>query len=122
MADIGDVYGKDYSQQSRLGRMRHSVKLIGNNIAHRKLSFRHDSGFMWQGQNMQREAIVGLIQQVQSVNPQLRLTHVAKTSDKVNMFPFLVNGPVEYFVLTDLTGKEVKLFSLYVSPSIMEAF
>lgn len=121
MAEIGEVYGKNYEQQSYQERIRYAVKLIATNIAHKKFSFRYDSTIMWRGNNMYPDAIKTLLTQVQKISPELRLTHINKTTDMINIFPYLVNGPVEYFVLTDLSGKQVKMYSLYITPTLMEA-
>lgn len=121
MAQIGEVYGENYSEQSKFGRMKYAVKLIAMNIANKNFSFRHDSSELWKEHNMTLDAIRLLLQQVQTVNPKVRITHIDKTTDKINIFPVLINGPVEYFVLTDLSDQQIKLYSIYITPSLMEA-
>lgn len=122
MAEIGEVYGKDYAQTSKLEKIKYTVKLLASNIANRNFTFRHDSSDMWTNGNMPIEAIKLLLEQVQKINPKFKITYVDKTSAQVNIFPFLINGPVEYFIVTDLSEDRVKIYSLYISPSIMEAF
>ena len=122
MAQIGEVYGTNYSEQSKIERMKYAVKLISANIANKNLMFRHDSSEMWAGNNMHKEAIKMLMEQVQRLNPKFKITYVDKTTSKVNMFPYLINGPVEYFVVTDLSEDQIKLYQIYVTPSLMEAF
>lgn len=122
MAQIGEVYGTNYSEQSKIERMKYAVKLISANIANKNLMFRHDSSEMWAGNNMRKEAIKMLMEQVQRLNPKFKITYVDKTTSKVNMFPYLINGPVEYFVVTDLSEDQIKLYQIYVTPSLMEAF
>ena len=103
MAEIGEVYGNNYQEQSEVERIRYATKIIGTNIGHKKFSFRYDSGVLWQNNNMKNAGIKMIISQTQKVNTHFKLTHVDKRTDKVNMFPSLINGPVEYFVLTDLS-------------------
>jgi len=122
MATINEVYGETYQKQSKTERMKFAVKLISSNIANKNFTFRHDSSEMWINSNIQKDAIKLLIQSVQTLNNKLKLTYVDKTTSKVNMFPYLINGPVEYFVLTDLSEDQIKLYQLYITPSLMEAF
>lgn len=121
MAQIGEVYGENYREQSKFDRMKYAVKLIAMNMANKNFAFRHDSGDMWKEHNMSLDAIKLLMRQVQTVNPKLRVTHIDKTTNKINIFPVLVNGPVEYFVITDLSEPQIKLYSVYITPSLMEA-
>ncbi len=120
MARIDETYGADFAQQSLMGRIKYSVQLLGTNIAHKNFTFRHDSASLWKGANMHKDAIVELIKQVQNVNPKFRVTHIDKTTPKRNMFPYLIAGPVEYFVVTDLTGDTIQIYSVYITPSNME--
>ena len=60
------------------------------------------------------DIITQLITKVQELNQYVRLTHVNKKSKYINMFPTLLEDPVEYFILTDL--KEGVFYSLYITP------
>ena len=71
---------------------------------------------------MSKEAIKLLLGQVQRSNNKFRITHVSKTSKSINMFPYLINGNVEYFVVTDLSEDKVQIYSIYVTPNRMEPF
>ena len=122
MAEIGEVYGKNYENDAVIGKMKYAAKILASNIAHKNFTFRFDSQSMWNKHNMTEESIKILIKQTQIINPQFRMTHVSKSSDKVNMFPYLINGAVEYFVITDLSGEKTMLYSIYITPSVMEPF
>ena len=119
MAEIGEVYGNNYQEQSECERVKYATKILGTNLAHKKFSIMYDSSSMWNQSNMKEVAIKQIISQVQGVNNKLRLTHVDKRTDKVNMFPYLINGPVEYFVLTNLD--EAKMYSIFITPTMMAA-
>ena len=120
MADVADVYGNQFQSQSFHDRIKNVARLLGTNIAHKNFPFRLEAESVFCKHNMHEEAIKQVIIQVQATNKMLRLTHVNKLSDKINIFPYLINGPVEYFVLTDLAEK--KLIMLYISPKITEPF
>lgn len=54
------------------------------------------------------------------MNNFFRINHIIKTSPQVNMLPYLIDGPVEYFRLIDL--KTNRLYLLYITPSNMEPY
>jgi hypothetical protein len=122
MAEINEVYGNDYKKKSSDDRVAHIVKLIAANIAHKEFAFRNESHEIWQGNNMRPEAIQQLVDQVITINKNMKLVYINKRGDGVNMFPYLVNGAVEYFVLIDLSKEKVKLYSLYITPTNVEPF
>lgn len=122
MAEISSVYGKDFQQKSKLDSAKATAKLIANNIAHKEFVFRYNSDAMWNGNNMTKEAINHLLSAVHAISKTMFLQHVDKTSSKVNMFPYLINGPVEYFVLVDNSEDIVSIICLYITPTIMEPF
>jgi hypothetical protein len=78
---------------------------------------------MWEGNNMKKDIIKTMLGQVHAMNSNMRLVHVSKTSDDINMFPYLIIGPVEYFVLVDMTGGDkTQLYSLYITPTNMSSY
>lgn len=122
MASINDVYGKNYQRESVGERVAYAVKLLASNIAHKNFVFNYDSNVAWNGNNMKKEAIDLLMTQVKSINPKFRAVHIPKTSPKINMFKYLINGSVEYFIVTDLSGEEGKIYSVYITPTKMEPY
>lgn len=122
MADINEIYGSNYQQESNEDRMKYAVKLLGTNIANKQFVLRLDSSAMWKDGNMSNDAIKMLLGQVQRTNNKFRITHVSKRSKSVNMFPYLINGNVEYFVITDLSSDKVQIYSVYITPNRMEPF
>jgi len=123
MASIGEVYGTDFQDRSVHDKAIYAAKLFATNIAHKQFSFNNDGSAMWKGYNMKPEIIEALLGSIPAINPQLRLTHISKTSPDINMFPYLINGAVEYFVLIDMsTSSKVQLYSIYITPTKMEAF
>lgn len=120
MASIGEVYGTDFQDRSVHDKAIYAAKLYASNIAHKQFSFNNDGSAMWKGYNMKPEIIEAL---VSSIPPQFRLKHISKTSPDINMFPYLINGAVEYFVLIDMSAPgKVQLYSIYITPTKMEAF
>lgn len=125
MANIGEVYGNNFQQQATMDKAVYAAKLFASNIAHKQFNFRNDTSDMWNGNNMKPEIITALKQQVCANNPNMQLIHIIKTSNDINMFPYLINGAVEYFVAVDTTtaheGK-TQVYSLYITPQQMEAY
>lgn len=122
MASIGEVYGNDFQQKALYDKAVYIAKLYASNIVHKQFTFRNEGQSMWNGNNMKPEIIQALIQQVQSNNSKFRLKHIGKTSSDINMFPYLINGAVEYFVVVDMSGEHTQLYSIYITPNRMEAF
>jgi len=122
MASIGEVYGQDFQQKAVHDKAVYVAKLYASNIVHKVFSFRNDGVAMWNGNNMKPEIIQALAVQVRANNPKFRLQHISKTSADINMFPYLINGAVEYFVVVDMSGKHTQLYSIYITPNRMEAF
>ena len=120
MASINEVYGKNYEQEASDSRMSRSAGLVANNIAGLNLSDRYDSSAMWEGDNMKAEAIQIILRQVRAANDKFYIYHVNKTSKNINMFPYLLNGPVEYFRVVDL--ERYRVYFIYVTPYNMEPF
>jgi hypothetical protein len=122
MANIGEVYGDDFQHKATYDKAVYVAKLYASNIVHKQFSFRNEGQSMWNRNNMKPEIISALIQQVTANNPKFRLAHVAKTSNEINMFPYLINGAVEYFIVVDMAGEQTQLYSIYITPLKMEAF
>jgi len=122
MASIGEVYGNDFQQKAVYDKAVYVAKLYASNIAHKQFTFRNEGESMWNGNNMKPEILDALAQQVAMNNPKFRLKHICKTSNDINMFPYLINGAVEYFVIIDMSGDKTQLYSIYITPNRMEAF
>ena len=122
MANIGEVYGDNFQEKATHDKATYVAKLYAANIVHKQFSFHNDGQAMWNGNNMKPEIINALLKQVPGNSPMFRLTHVPKTSPDVNMFPYLINGAVEYFVVIDMSGDNTQLYSIYITPTQMEAF
>ena len=123
MASIGEVYGDNFHQKAVYDKAVYAAKLYASNIVHKQFSFRNETADMWNGNNMKPEIINSLSEQVRANNPSFRLVHAPKTSTAVNRFPYLINGPVEYFNVVDLSVKgKTQIYSIYITPTQMEAF
>lgn len=122
MASIGEVYGNNFQTKAVHDKAAYVAKLYAANIVHKQFSFRNEGHNMFMNNNMKPEMIETLIHQVRTNNPKFRLVHVKKTSNDINMFPYLINGAVEYFIIIDMSGKQTQLYSVYITPTQMEAF
>jgi len=122
MANIGEVYGKNFQQQASHDKAVYVAKLYASNIVHKQFNFPNEGASMWNGNNMKPEIIKALCDQVRTNNDKFRLVHISKTSQDINMFPYLVNGAVEYFVVVEMVSDKVQLYSIYITPNRMEAF
>jgi hypothetical protein len=123
MAKIGEVYGENFQSQAVNDRALYAANLFATNIVNKEFNFRNDSLSMWDQHNMKPSIIEALCNQVKQHNPMFRLIHVPKTSSKINRFPYLINGDVEYFNVVDLSKiPKPVIYSIYITPSVMEAF
>jgi hypothetical protein len=122
MASIGEVYGQDFQVKAVHDKAEYVAKLYASNIAHKQFSFHNEGSAMWNQNNMKPEIIASLINQVPMNNAKFRMVHIDKTSANINMFPYLINGAVEYFIVVDLSGKKIQLYSIYITPTQMEAY
>ena len=121
MASISEAYGSNYKEKSCEEAIMSNARLIANNIINRKFTFCYSNQAMWSGSNMTKSAIDTLVTSINR-NQKTRIKHILKTSEDIAMFPYLVNGPVEYFVIVDLKTNPTKLYSIYITPTVIEAF
>ena len=124
MSSINEVYGSEYKEEALLEKAVYNMKLYASNIAHKQFSFRNETPDMWQGLNMKKEVASALGTFVRQNNPNMRIIHLNKmNSTDIAMLPYLVKGPVEYFIVVDMTPtKKTQLYSLYITPTVMEPF
>jgi hypothetical protein len=123
MASLNAVYGDNFQAVAVKDKALYVAKLHATNITHKQFSFRQESLEMWQGNNMKPEIITTIVQMVMSINNGFRLIHIPKTSERINIFPYLIDGPVEYFVVVDFSiSDKTQLYSIYITPQQMEAY
>jgi hypothetical protein len=124
MAAIGEVYGQNFKEVSHFEKAKYGAKNYGKNIANRQFSFRQNTFEMWNGDNMTTDSITILCETVQTLNKNMRIIHINKQDHRrLSALPFLINGPVEYFVVIDLEPKyKTQVYTLYITPTKMEAF
>jgi hypothetical protein len=121
MALIQEVYGANYQESTKSSRVNTIAGVIAGNIVNKNFSVRQDTSALWEGKRMPRENLELLIKLVYKNNSSMRLTHIDPSSKYINVFPYLVSGAVEYFVLTDFSGDGVYQFAIYITPTYMEA-
>jgi len=114
MSSLNLVYGDSYKSDSINDQRNQLINIFANNIANKELTYSINNCKLWTDNNIQSDIITQLITKVQELNQYVRLTHVNKKSKYINMFPTLLEDPVEYFILTDL--KEGVFYSLYITP------
>jgi hypothetical protein len=123
MASLNAVYGDKFQEQAVKDKAVYVAKLYATNIVHKQFAFRQEAHEMWQGHNMKPDIIRALVQMVPAINDGFRVVHIPKTSTKINMFPYLIDGSVEYFVVVDLTNQTAtQLYSIYITPQSMEVY
>ena len=122
MATIGEVYGQNFKEVSHFEKAKYGAKNHGKNIANRQFSFRQNTFEMWNGENMTKDCIEILCQTVRE-NKHMRIVHIDKQDHRrLSALPYLINGPVEYFVVVDLEPKfKSQAYTLYITPTKMEA-
>jgi hypothetical protein len=125
MASINEVYGNNFREAASSDKANYAAKLYATNIAHKQFNFRNEAPEMWQGNNMKQSAIQVITTQPSTINNNLRVVHIPKTSKDINMFPYLINGPVEYFVVVDtehMASGKTQIYSIYITSMKMEAY
>jgi hypothetical protein len=122
MASINEVYGAKFQEKATLDKALNAAKLLSTNIAHKQFNFRNESPDMWVKNNMRPEAIQAIVEGPTAINPNLKVVHISKTSNDIDMFPYLINGPVEYFVVIDTEKEPAKIYSIYITSMKMEAY
>ena len=123
MAELNDVYGQNYQDESKSSKVNYVLNTITNNLAHRQFNFRLvDSADLWDVRhNLSTTSIESLIQKVKAMNKQMCLVHLDKTSNKINMLPELVvDSPVEYFMIID--GEFHRAYFIYITPYEVNAY
>jgi len=121
MASVHEVYGSSYEDEALLGRIEYSAKALAQNIAYLQFTMRHESPTLWSGNNMVKQAIGMIKNQVTSLAPHLKMDHLDKTQEsQVKMLPYLIDGAVEYFRILDYKRK--KIYLIYITPFNMETY
>ena len=118
MASISAVYGKTFQQDAERDHTDHVLQLFSTNLANKEFSISVNTCDLWKNSNINPKLIVSLIQEVQRKNNAMRLTHVDKNTNWINIFPITAACSAEYFILTDLT--EGKFYSVYITPEKMD--
>lgn len=123
MAELNDVYGQNYQDQSKISKNNHILNNIANNLAHRQLSFRlFDSNGLWDTtNNIPQQSIDELTNKIKNIDKYICLYHLDKKSDQMNMLPELViDSPVEYFLIID--GKFHRAYFIHITPYEVTAY
>jgi hypothetical protein len=123
MADISDVYGDTYADDSAQLRVGHLLSIIVNNVSHRQFTFKMSDAFsMWNGsQDLPASTIMTLITRIQNANDKLKVFHLDKRSPQINMLPELViDTPVEYFMIVD--AEMNRSYFIYLTPNEVHAY
>jgi hypothetical protein len=119
MASLKSAYGDNYKTQTENDYENYSLNIISNNISNNEYSIKIDTFKLWNEKGLNKNFIVNLINSIKTKNPFLRLVHIERNSNNINIFPVLFPGNAEYFVLIDTKNK--KFISLYLTPENMEA-
>lgn len=123
MSNISEVYGDSFQKKAVLDKALYAIKLYASNIAHKQFSFRNENNDMWQGHDMKPEVLQAFETYIKQNNKNMRIVHVDKgDAQSMNMFPYLIKGAVEYFVVVDMGTSKTQLYSLYITPLKMEAY
>jgi hypothetical protein len=124
MSSISEVYGNTFQETSIREKGLYAVKLYASNIGHKQFNFRNDTPELWSGNNIKSEFIQAFQSAVRHSNAKMRIVHMNKFNPvEMNVFPYLIKGPVEYFILVDMTPEhKTQLYSFYITPFNMDAF
>lgn len=123
MADLNDIYGNNYQNESKNSKNNYVINTIANNIAHRQFNFKlFDSSDLWDiSNNLSSHTIDAITQKIKNINKQMYMYHIDKKSHNINMLPELViDTPVEYFWIID--GEYQRAYFIYMTPHEVNAY
>lgn len=123
MAELNDVYGQNYLDESKQSKNNYVINTIANNIAHRQFNFKlFDSSDLWDiNNNLLPQAIETLSKKIKAINKWMHVQHLDKKNDCVNMLPELViDSPVEYFLIID--GEFRRAYFIHITPFGVNAY
>ena len=117
MAELFDVFGNNYREETSQAKTTHVINTIANNVAHRQFHFRvFDLEVIWTPQSNLPEAVISALKQkVKAINKHLHLFRIDKQSEQLNLLPeLIVDSPVEYFMIIDAEFN--RTYFLYITP------
>ena len=114
MTSIKLVYGDNFVNDSLSDNINQLINIFATNLANKEFNLTINNSKLWKDDNIPINLIEKLMETTQKYNEKMRLTHVNKKSKFINMFPILISGPVEYFVLTDI--EEKVFYSIFITP------
>ncbi len=123
MADLSDVYGQKFQQESSQARINYVINIIANNLGNRQFKFKlADANHLWDAnQSLPTNLITNLIHKVHHNNPKLTIKHINKYSDQINMLPELImDTPVEYFLIID--AELGRAYIIYITPTEVHSY
>jgi hypothetical protein len=126
MADLCDVYGDQYRQESYQLRINHVLNKIATNLAHRDFQFRLEndsSAQIWSqygDRKMSSGSIEYLIKQMKTINPAMEVSHLQSIRDKQLIPELITDSPVEYLMIID--HQKNRAYIIYITPMEVGAF
>lgn len=123
MAEIKEVYGQNFCEESQQSKIDYLISQIANNVAHRQFNFRlTDPISLWDNKSsLKPQTIITLSNKVKQINPKMQLRYLNSQSKQINMLPRLVVGaPVEYFMLID--QEYGRAYFLYLTHNEINAY
>jgi hypothetical protein len=122
MADISDIYGKNYLQEAQQSKTSHLIKMVGNNVSNYEFNKQVNMSHLWNEDGVfETESKWDIIQSIQQNNKNMIVTQINKQSPEINMLPYFINEPkVEYFRVIDMNRSKIILF--YITPTGMNVY
>jgi hypothetical protein len=119
MSSIKDAFGSNYKIAACNSKIQYITKIIANNVAHLNFGFKlDDTSIIWEQNNMKPDYISKIVIDIMSINQKFRVHHIQKDSPAINMFPYFLKGPVEYFRILDISNGKIYLF--YITPNCVK--
>lgn len=122
MADISDIYGKNYLQEAQQSKTSHLIKMISNNVSNYEFNKQVNMSHLWNKDDVfDSESKWSIVQNIQANNKNMVVTQLNKQSPEINMLPYFINEPkVEYFRVIDMNRGKIILF--YITPTGMSVY
>lgn len=122
MADISDIYGKNYLQEAQQSKTSHLIKMVSNNVSNYEFNKQVNMSHLWNKDDVfDTESKWNIIHNIQQNNKNMIVTQINKQSPDINMLPYFINEPkVEYFRVIDTKRSKIILF--YITPAGMNVY
>lgn len=120
MATINEVYGNNFNQHAFSSRVHRLTDLIAGNFANLNFNLRHNFAPLFRNQGIDPAELEQIVAKTKALNPNIAVLPIKKDTPEINMLPYLLTIPAEYFRIVDIERQ--KIYLVYISTEHMEPY